>query len=158
MLTDPLTHASARHDRSHRVGYGARGLTSRRRSSACGAGSSSRRASGRRLRGATDLSLPTARAYLRVGVRDIASRLFLAILMVAATHLLGWVILAATIIPLGDAAIVLSNDGPKSLAWGVQASPPPSCSLRVRSCSLPSGRGPRCSLRSDKLSRSQSTW
>jgi hypothetical protein len=68
-----------------------------------------------------DLSQPSARAYLRVkGVRDIASGLFLTILMVAgATHLLGWVILAATIVPLGDAAIVLSNDGPKSIAWGV---------------------------------------
>jgi hypothetical protein len=29
------------------------------------------------------------------------------------------VILAATIIPLADAAIVLGNGGPKSIAWGV---------------------------------------
>ena len=36
-----------------------------------------------------------------------------------ATHLLAWVILAATIIPLADAAIVLGNSGPKSIALGV---------------------------------------
>jgi hypothetical protein len=54
------------------------------------------------------------------GVRDIASGLFVLILMAAgATQLLGWVILAATIIPLADAAIVLGNGGPKSIAWGV---------------------------------------
>lgn len=35
------------------------------------------------------------------------------------THLLGWVILAATIIPLADAVIVLHCGGPKSIAWGV---------------------------------------
>lgn len=68
-----------------------------------------------------DLSQPSAGAYLRVkGVRDIALGLFVIILMAAgATHLLGWVILAATIIPLADATIVLSYDGPKSIAWGV---------------------------------------
>jgi hypothetical protein len=68
-----------------------------------------------------DLDQPNTRAYLSVkGIRDIASGLFLFILMAAgATHLLGWVVLAATIIPLADAAIVLSNGGPKSIAWGV---------------------------------------
>jgi hypothetical protein len=68
-----------------------------------------------------DLDQPNAGAYLSVkGVRDVASGLFVIILMVAgATHLLGWVILAATIIPLADAAIVLRNGGPKSIAWGV---------------------------------------
>jgi hypothetical protein len=68
-----------------------------------------------------DPDQPSAGAYLRVkGVRDIASGLFVIILMVAgATHLLGWVILAATIIPLADATIVLRNGGPKSIAWGV---------------------------------------
>ena len=54
------------------------------------------------------------------GVRDIASGLFVFILMAAgATHLLGCMILAATIIPLADAAIVLGNGGPKSIALGV---------------------------------------
>ena len=68
-----------------------------------------------------DLGQRSAGAYLSVkGVRDIASGLFVLILMAAdATQLLGWVILAATIIPLADAAIVLGNGGPKSIAWGV---------------------------------------
>jgi hypothetical protein len=68
-----------------------------------------------------DLDQPFAGAYLRIkGVRDIASGLFVIIAMVAgATHLLGWILLAATIIPLADAAIVLANGGPKAIAWGV---------------------------------------
>ena len=68
-----------------------------------------------------DLEEPFSRAYLNVkGIRDIASGLFVFILMAAgATHLLGWVILAATIIPLADAAIVLGNGGAKSIALGV---------------------------------------
>jgi hypothetical protein len=69
----------------------------------------------------SDLGQRSAGAYLSVkGVRDIASGLFVFILMAGgATHLLGWVILAATIIPLADATIVLGNGGPKSIAWGV---------------------------------------
>jgi hypothetical protein len=68
-----------------------------------------------------DLGQRSAGAYLSVkGVRDIASGLFVFILMAAgATHPLGWVMLAATVIPLGDAAIVLGNGGPKSIALGV---------------------------------------
>ncbi|WP_099022959.1 DUF4267 domain-containing protein [Mycolicibacterium palauense] len=68
-----------------------------------------------------DLGQPSVGAYLSVkGVRDIASGLFVIILMIAgATHLLGWVILAATIIPLADAAIVVRNGGSRSIAWGV---------------------------------------
>jgi Domain of unknown function (DUF4267) len=68
-----------------------------------------------------NLDRPSAGAYLSVkGVRDIASGLFVIILMAAgATHLVGWVILAATIIPLADAAIVLGNAGSKSIAFGV---------------------------------------
>ena len=68
-----------------------------------------------------DLDQRSARAYLSVkGVRDIASGLIVVVVMAAgATHLLGWVILAATIIPLADTAIVLGNGGPKSIAWGV---------------------------------------
>jgi hypothetical protein len=68
-----------------------------------------------------DPAQPSAGAYLSVkGVRDIASGLFVVILWVAgATHLLGWVILAATIIPLADAAIVLGNGGSRAIAWGV---------------------------------------
>ena len=68
-----------------------------------------------------DLDRPSAGAYLSVkGVRDTATGLFVIVLMFAgATHLVGWVMLAATIIPLADAAIVLRNGGPKSIAWGV---------------------------------------
>jgi hypothetical protein len=40
-------------------------------------------------------------------------------MVAGATHLLGWVILAATIIPLADATIVLGNGGSKSIALGV---------------------------------------
>ena len=68
-----------------------------------------------------NLDLPGAGAYLSAkGIRDIASGLFVIILMAAgATHLVGWMILAAIIIPLADAAIVLRNGGPKAIAWGV---------------------------------------
>lgn len=54
------------------------------------------------------------------GVRDIASGLFVIVLMVSgATHLVGWLILAATIIPIADAIIVLRNGGATSIALGV---------------------------------------
>jgi uncharacterized protein DUF4267 len=68
-----------------------------------------------------DLDQPSADAYLSVkGVRDIATGLFVVILLIAgATQLAGWVMLAATIIPLTDATIVLRNGGSKSIAWGV---------------------------------------
>jgi len=68
-----------------------------------------------------DLGQKAAGAYLSVkGIRDIASGFIVIILMVAgATHLLGWVILAATIIPLADATIVLGHGGSKSVAYGV---------------------------------------
>jgi uncharacterized protein DUF4267 len=68
-----------------------------------------------------DVDQPGTRAYLSVkGIRDIASGLFVIIPMVAgATHLLGWIILVATIIPLGDATIVLRSGGAKSIAYGV---------------------------------------
>ncbi|OBF78387.1 hypothetical protein A5750_03800 [Mycobacterium sp. 852002-51613_SCH5001154] len=68
-----------------------------------------------------DLDRPGVGAYLSVkGVRDTASGLFVIILMIAgATHLVGWVMLAASIIPIGDATIVLRNGGSKSVAWGV---------------------------------------
>jgi Domain of unknown function (DUF4267) len=68
-----------------------------------------------------DLGQPSTCAYLSVkGVRDIGSGLIVFALMAAgATHPLGWMVLAATIIPLGDATIVLRHGGPKSIAWGV---------------------------------------
>ena len=68
-----------------------------------------------------DLSQRSVGAYLSVkGVRDIASGLIVLTLMAAgATHPLGWMILAATIIPIGDAIIVLGHGGTKSIAFGV---------------------------------------
>lgn len=60
-------------------------------------------------------------AYLSVkGVRDIATGLYVIILLIAgATQLVGWVMLAATIIPIVDAVIVLRHGGAKSVALGV---------------------------------------
>lgn len=68
-----------------------------------------------------DVDRPEIRAYLSVkGVRDIATGLFVIILMIAgATHLIGWVMVAATLIPIADAAIVLRSGGSKSVAYGV---------------------------------------
>ena len=69
----------------------------------------------------SDLSQQSAGAYLSVkGVRDIASGLIVfALMATGATHPLGWMMLAATVIPMGDAAIVLRHGGPKSIALGV---------------------------------------
>jgi hypothetical protein len=71
-----------------------------------------------------DLEQPGTGAYLSAkGVRDIATGLFVIILMAAgATHLVGWVMLAATIIPIADATIVLRNGGSEATAYGVHGS------------------------------------
>jgi hypothetical protein len=68
-----------------------------------------------------DLDQPSTRAYLSgKGIRDIATGLFVVVLMVAgATPLIGWIILAATVIPIADAAIVMRHGGAKSVAYGV---------------------------------------
>lgn len=68
-----------------------------------------------------DIDQPGVRAYLSVkGIRDIATGLFVIILMLAqATPLLGAVMLAATVIPIVDAAVVLRTGGAKSVAYGV---------------------------------------
>jgi Domain of unknown function (DUF4267) len=60
-------------------------------------------------------------AYLSVkGVRDISSGLFTVILMLnGSARLLGWFILAATIIPLSDAVIVLRHGGTQAVAFGI---------------------------------------
>jgi hypothetical protein len=61
------------------------------------------------------------RAWLSVkGVRDIASGLFVLLLMAnGAPRLLGAFILIATLIPIGDAASVLGSGGTKAAAFGV---------------------------------------
>lgn len=68
-----------------------------------------------------DLSQRSVGAYLSVkGVRDVASGLVVFSLMAAgATHPLGWMILAATVIPIADAIIVLAYGGARSIAFGV---------------------------------------
>jgi len=63
----------------------------------------------------------SADAYLSVkGVRDIASGLIAFILLLAGMpHLLGWFMLVASTIPIGDAIIVLRHNGTKAIAFGV---------------------------------------
>jgi len=63
----------------------------------------------------------TFQAWLSVkAVRDIASGVFVFILLVAATpQVLGWFMLAASGIPVGDALIVLRSNGPKAAAYGI---------------------------------------
>jgi hypothetical protein len=60
-------------------------------------------------------------AWLSVkGMRDIASGLFILVVLVGGTtHMLGWFLLAASAIPVGDALIVLRSKGPKSAIYGI---------------------------------------
>ncbi|MGW2282519.1 DUF4267 domain-containing protein [Streptomyces sp. NPDC001770] len=69
----------------------------------------------------TPADSPSFQAWLTVkAVRDLACALFLFILLAAGpTQLLGWFMLAAACIPVGDASIVLRVGGPKSAAYGV---------------------------------------
>jgi hypothetical protein len=54
------------------------------------------------------------------GVRDIASGIFLWILLAnGAPHLLGAFMAAASLIPIGDAAIVLRSGGTRLAAFGI---------------------------------------
>jgi|SRR5215831_17744853 len=64
---------------------------------------------------------PHARAYLSAkGIRDIASGLFVAILMASGSaHALGWFMLVATLIPIADAVIVSHHGGSGAVAFGV---------------------------------------
>jgi len=66
-------------------------------------------------------SEPHSRAYLSAkGIRDIASGLFTAILMAyGSAHVLGWFMLAATLIPVADAMIVLHQGGSRTVALGI---------------------------------------
>ena len=63
---------------------------------------------------------PHSRAYLFAKcIRDIAS-VFVAILMAyGSAHVLGWFMLAATLIPVADALIVLHQGGSRTVAFGV---------------------------------------
>jgi hypothetical protein len=62
-----------------------------------------------------------ATAYLAVkGVRDIGSGLIAIALIVAATpQAVGWFMLCAAVIPIGDALIVLRYQGPKLAAYAI---------------------------------------
>src|SRR5262249_36192260 len=64
---------------------------------------------------------PHLRPYLSAkGIRDIASRLFTAMLVAfGSAHALGWFMLIASIIPLSDAVIVLHQGGSRTVAFGV---------------------------------------
>ena len=63
----------------------------------------------------------TSDPYLAVkGVRDIASGIVLfALLASNKPHILGRYLVAASIIPIGDAMLVLRRKGPKATAYGV---------------------------------------
>jgi Domain of unknown function (DUF4267) len=62
-----------------------------------------------------------ANAYLAVkGVRDVGSGLIAIALIFAATpQALGWFMLSAAVMPIGDALIVLRYRGPKLVAYAV---------------------------------------
>jgi hypothetical protein len=64
---------------------------------------------------------PASDPYLAVkGVRDIASGVFAFVLLAAGRpHILGRYLVAASIMPVGDAIIVLRHNGPKATAYGV---------------------------------------
>jgi hypothetical protein len=64
---------------------------------------------------------PHSRAYLYAkGIRDLASGLFVAVLMAyGSAHALGWFMLVATIIPVADAVIVLRQGGSRTVAFGI---------------------------------------
>jgi Domain of unknown function (DUF4267) len=66
-------------------------------------------------------SEPHSRAYLSAkGIRDIASGLFAAIpIAYGSTRPLGWFMLVAILIPVGDAAIVLHQGGTRAAAFGI---------------------------------------
>ena len=54
------------------------------------------------------------------GLRDIVSGIFIFILLAnRAPHLLGAFMAAASLIPLGDAVIVLRSGGPRATAFGI---------------------------------------
>jgi hypothetical protein len=74
--------------------------------------------------GVTTSTEPHSQAYLYAkGIRDIASGLFIAILMAYGyPHALGLFMLAATIIPVADAVIVLRQGGSRAIAFGVHGS------------------------------------
>lgn len=74
--------------------------------------------------GLTVLPHEKATAWLRIkGIRDItAGVVAVTLLLTAPSTAIGWVLLAFTLIPLGDAATVLASRGKTSAAWGIHGS------------------------------------
>ncbi|GFZ99213.1 DUF4267 domain-containing protein [Nesterenkonia alkaliphila] len=74
--------------------------------------------------GLTHLPPQPATAWLRVkGVRDAATGVVAAVLLVVAEpSVVAWCVLAFTLIPVGDAILVLSNGGKQTAAWGIHGS------------------------------------
>lgn len=75
---------------------------------------------------ATSFGLPVlphgeATPWLRIkGVRDVTAGIAAGVLLLMAPpDVIGWVLLAFTLIPVGDATVVLSARGKASAAWGV---------------------------------------
>jgi Domain of unknown function (DUF4267) len=64
---------------------------------------------------------PATDPYLAVkGVRDIGTGLvLLALLATRQSRAVGWAMLALSVIPIGDALIVLANDGSPVAAYGI---------------------------------------
>ena len=69
----------------------------------------------------TEQGRPASDPFLAAkGVRDIASGVAALVLLAAGKpHVLGRYLAAASIIPIGDAMIVLRGNGPKATAYGV---------------------------------------
>ena len=69
----------------------------------------------------TEQGGPASDPYLAAkGVRDIASGVAVFVLLAAGKrHILGGYLVAASIIPIGDAIIVVRGNGPKATAYGV---------------------------------------
>ena len=63
----------------------------------------------------------TLAAWLNIkGIRDLTMGVAtLAILAAAGPHAMGWYLLIAAIVPVGDALIVLRHKGSKALAYGM---------------------------------------
>lgn len=67
--------------------------------------------------------LPSEQAtpWLRLkGVRDLAAGIVAGVLLLTAPpDIIGWVLLAFTLIPVGDATTVLASRGNPAAAWGI---------------------------------------
>jgi hypothetical protein len=82
------------------------------------------------------------RPYMAIKAsRDLAVGLVIvALLTTAAGHTIGWVVLAATAIPVADGIIVLRAGGPGRSPSECTTPPRSSCWRQPACCSLPEGR------------------